>query len=115
MKGAHIQFPGWPNDTLEFGWWDTRDGTALQEVSTLRAGEVSIVHQGCFGDTTVNAHAGHILVPVARGTSEENPFLETESFLLSMSHRMTINQICFLALEESQWLFVRPFCLCPFL
>lgn len=115
MKGAHIQFPGWPNDTLEFGWWDTRDGTALQEVSTLRAGEVCVVHQGCFGDTTVNAHAGHILVPVARGTSEENPFLETESFLLSMSHRMTINQICFLALEESQWLFVRPFCLCPFL
>lgn len=115
MKGAHIQFPGWPNDTLEFGWWDTRDGTALQEVSTLRAGKVCIVHQGCFGDTTVNAHAGHILVPVARGTSEENPFLETESFLLSTSHRLTINQICFLALEESQWLFVRPFCLCPFL
>lgn len=78
MQGAHIQFPGWPNDTLEFGWWDTWDGTAFQEVSTLRAGEVCIVHQGCFGDTTVNVHAGHILVPVARGTSEENPFLETE-------------------------------------
>lgn len=28
---------------------------------------------------------------------------------------MTINQICFLPLEESQWSFVRPFCLCPFL
>ena len=78
MKGAHIQFPHWPNDTLEFGWWDTRDGTAFQEVSTLQAREVCIVHQGCFGDTTVNAHAVHILVPVARGTSEENLSLETE-------------------------------------
>lgn len=90
MKGAHIQFPGWPYNTLELSWWDTWDGAAFQKVSALQAGEVCIIHQGRVRNTTVKASAAHVLVPVARGTSEENPFLETENVLLSKAYIISI-------------------------
>lgn len=91
--GAHIWFPGWPDSTLELSRWDTRDGTLFQKVCTLQAGEVCIIHQGGVWDTTVKTLADHILVPVARGTSKENLFLETENLLMSKSHIMAIGII----------------------
>lgn len=100
--------PGWPDNTLKLGWWDTGDGAAFQKVCSLWAGEVCIVHQRLVGDTTVKGHAAHSPVPVPRGTCEQNFLLETENFLLSRWHKKAY-QNSFQALKESWWLSVRTF------
>lgn len=110
MMGAHIRFPGWPDSTLELGWWSTWDGTSFHKVCTLQAGELCIIHQWGIRDTTVKTLAANILVPAARGTSEENLFLETEKLRMSKSHIMDIGII--------SWLWKSPgghLSSCPFL
>ena len=106
-ENLHIT-PAWPENTLKLGWWDTGDRAAFQKVGSLRAGEFCVVHQRCVGDTTVKGLAAHNPVPVPRGTREQNFLLETESFLLSKSHKKAY-QNSSQDLAESWWLFVQIF------
>lgn len=100
--------PAWPDNTLKLGWWHTGDRAAFQKVGSLWAGEGCVVHQRCVRDTTVKGLAAHSPVPVPRGTREQDFLLETESFLLSESHKKA-HQNSSQASAESWWLSVYIF------
>lgn len=107
--------PGWLNNTLKLGWWDTGNGAALQKAGSLWAGEGCIIHQSWIGKATIKGHTPHCPVPVPWGACEQNVLLETENFLCQGHIKTFIKR-------SSWWLFVQTFkrgtnrfCLSPFL